>query len=62
MSRKQIFTDDQIRRLSKNPNVARCGTNTVRYKRIFKQEAMRQYEAGLSAVEIFQNAGIDLDI
>ena len=59
---KKIFTSDQIRKLSKNPNISHCGGNTVRYRAAFKQEAMRQYEAGLSAVEIFQNAGIDLDI
>jgi hypothetical protein len=60
---KKPFTDDEMRALSGNPNVARCGRVSVRYARSFKAAALRQYnEDGLSAVEIFQNAGIDLGI
>lgn len=60
MNRK-TFTNKQIKDLSKNKNVARCGAKSVRYTRNFKAEALRKYnEEGLSAVEIFQNAGFDL--
>lgn len=62
MERKK-FTESQIEALSKNNNIAHCGTASVMYTKAFKQEAMRLYsEAGLSAVEIFRNAGIDLNI
>ena len=61
MSQK-TFTLDQIRKLSKNKNISRCGSSTVRYAKAFKQAAIKQYNKGLSAVEIFQNAGIDLAI
>jgi hypothetical protein len=60
--KKKTYTDDQIRKLSKNKNIAHCGSTKVRYSQTFKQAAIKQYNAGLSAVEIFQNAGIDLDI
>lgn len=59
---KQTYTDDQIKILSKNKGIAHCGKSSVRYAVSFKQSAIKQYNAGLSAVEIFQNAGIDLDI
>lgn len=60
---QECFTDEQIAILSKNNNIARCGRTSVRYSRAFKTSALKQYnEDGLSAVEIFQNAGIDLNI
>lgn len=62
MNRK-IFTEEQIKTLSKNKNVRRCGAKSVRYKKSFKESALRQYnEEGLSAVEIFKEAGFDLDL
>jgi hypothetical protein len=58
---RRTFTNEQIKRLSKNRNVARCGTKSVRYTRNFKTSALSRYnEEGLSAVEIFEEAGLDL--
>lgn len=59
---KETYTDNQIKILSKNKNIAHIGSFKVRYADAFKKSAIKQYNAGLSAVEIFQNAGIDLDI
>lgn len=59
---KRTYTDDQIRVLSKNKNIAHCGCAKIRYADSFKQAAIKEYNGGLSAVEIFQNAGIDLTI
>jgi transposase-like protein len=59
---KKKYTHDQIKKLSKNKNIARCGSTKVRYSKEFKQAAIKQYNKGLSAIEIFQNAGIDLTI
>lgn len=60
---RKTFTPEQIRALSKNQNIARCGSRSVCYSKAFKQSALKQYnEGGLSAVEIFQNAGIDLSL
>lgn len=59
---KQTYAADQIKILSKNKNIAHIGSFKVRYADAFRQSALKQYNAGLSAVEIFQNAGIDLDI
>lgn len=59
---KQTYTPEQIKILSKNKSIAHCGSAKTRYTAAFKQAALKQYNAGLSAVEIFQSAGIDLDI
>ena len=62
MTRK-IFAEEQIKMLSKNKNVRWCGAKSVRYKKSFKESALRQYnEEGLSAVEIFKEAGFDLSV
>jgi len=62
MSRR-TFTKEQIKQISKNKNVNRCGTKSVMYAKNFKIKALKQYnEEGLSAVEIFEKAGIDLSI
>ena len=58
---RKTFTNEQIKKLSENKNISHCG-GKVRYTKAFKQFAIRQYNEGLSAVEIFQNAGIDLAV
>lgn len=60
---RKILTNEQIKMLSKNKNVARAGSKSVRYKRDFKLWALRQYnDDGLSAVGIFEDAGFDLAV
>jgi len=52
-----------MKKLSKNKNVSRCGQKSVMYRKNFKMTALKQYnEEGLSAVEIFESAGFDLDV
>lgn len=59
---KRIFTFEQVKLLRQNKNVRRCSKKSVRYKKEFKEEAVKLYQEGLAAVEIFQLAGFDLDI
>lgn len=60
---RRTFTSEQIKKLSKNKNVARCGSTSVRYRKHFKATALQQYnEEGLTAVGIFESAGFDLDV
>lgn len=59
---QEKFTKGQIKKLSENKNVARCGLSSVQYAKSFKEKALRQYEEGLSAIEIFEAAGFDLGI
>jgi len=60
---RRIFTKEQIKQISKNKNVSRCGTKSVMYTKSFKIKALRQYnEEGLGAVEIFKEAGFNLNV
>jgi hypothetical protein len=57
---KRIFTNEQINEISKNKNVARCSEKSITYHKDFKIEAIKQYDRGMSAKEIFKEAGFDL--
>ena len=59
---KRIFSKDQINELSKNENVARCSERSITYAKAFKIRAVRQYEAGLTSREIFEDGGFDSEI
>ncbi len=59
----RALTYEQVRILRQNKNVRRCSSKSITYKKKFKEEAIKLYnEEGLAAVEIFQQAGFDLDI
>lgn len=59
---QEKFTKGQIKKLSENKNVARCGLSSVQYAKSFKEKALKEYNEGLSAIEIFEMAGFDLNI
>lgn len=60
---RKILTNEQIKMLSRNKNVSRAGSKSVRYRRDFKMWALGQYnDEGLSAVGIFEAAGFDLNV
>lgn len=56
------FNNKEKEELSRNKNVKKCGESSITYTEEFKMEAMRQYEQGLTASQIFKNAGFDLEI
>mgnify|MGYP000939219917 CR=1 FL=1 len=60
MQRK--LTREQIKKLSENKNVKRCGQSSIIYTKAFKEYALKQYEKGMTAVGIFQAAGFNLSI
>ncbi len=57
---KTIFTAEQLQQLLKNESVYRCSERSITYSKTFKIKAVRQYEAGLTAREIFEEAGFNL--
>jgi len=60
---KRIFTPDQIDELLKNPHVVKCSEKSITYHKDFKLLVIRQYQdEGLSAIQIFKQAGFNLDI
>lgn len=59
---KRIFSSEEQELLRNNPNVQSCSKKSITYTRAFKEHAVQQYEAGLTATEIFKQAGFDLNL
>ena len=60
---KRIFSEDQIKTLLQNPNVAMCSEKSISYHKDFKTEAVRIYrDDGLTPNQIFRGAGFDIDM
>ena len=59
---KTRYSEEQIRKLSDNIYVARCSDKAISYTKEFKQLAIKQYEIGMIAVEIFRDANFDLEL
>jgi len=58
---KKIFSPEQIADLLKNPNVTKCSPKSIGYSKEFKIWAVMQYgERGLTASQIFKEAGFDI--
>jgi len=61
MKRKN-FTEKQKKELLHNQNVLELKGCSIIYTRKFKQNALKQYQLGESAVQIFTCAGFDLEL
>jgi hypothetical protein len=49
--------------LLRNPNVTRCSAKSISYSPAFRVSAVKlQDEGGLTATEIFREAGFDIDV
>ena len=59
---KRIFNEGQINELLQNPHVARCSDRSITYTKEFKILAVRQYADGLTAKQIFREAGFDIEL
>lgn len=59
---KRMFSSEHIEQLLQNPNVARCTDKSISYHKDFKLFAVKQYESGLPAREIFKQAGFDISM
>ena len=57
---KRIFTQEQIKVLLQNKNVAACSEKSITYHKDFKLAALRRYQEGLSPSSIFAEAGFNL--
>jgi len=57
---KRIFTKEEVAVLSKNKNVNKCSKKSITYAKDFKVKAVRLYNEGIPAKEIFEDAGFDI--
>lgn len=55
------FTEEQVDKLSKNPNVERISIKGITYKESFKEHFIEEYRKGKTTREIFIEAGFDLE-
>ena len=63
MAKRQIqFTQEQIDILLQNPNVESISSNTIRFTSDFKDLALKKDKEGISALQIFKDAGFDLNV
>ena len=59
---KRIFSREEQELLRNNGNVQYCSEKSITYTTMFKEQAVQQYEAGLTSTEIFKTAGFDLNL
>ena len=59
---KRIFTKEQIKILLQNENVAGCSEKSISYHKDFKILAVKKYQDGLPASEIFRQARFNISM
>ena len=62
MRKQKKFTQEQIEELLKSPFIEKVHSNHLEYSIEFKQLAVTQYLQGKTPVEIFVNAGLNLEL
>lgn len=56
------FTEEQIKALESNENIACVLNNQLRYTQKFKNKAIEEYAQGKTANQIFEEAGFNLQM
>ena len=59
---KKRFTEKQKKELLQNRNVQKIKGCSIIYSSEFKEHALFRYQKGISAVQIFADAGFDLNL
>jgi len=59
---KRIFTKEQTETILQNKNVSGCTDKMIIYEKGFKVLAVSQYKEGMTARQIFKQAGFNLDM
>jgi len=59
---KKTFTQEQIKELRQNPNVANCSEKSILYHKNFKVSAIEKYRQGMPPSWIFKEAGFNLAV
>jgi transposase len=59
---KKLFTDQEQKLLKKHPYVKAVSEKAITYTDEFKARAIKEYEEGKFPLQIFEDAGFDIDI
>ena len=57
---KRIFTEEEIRSISANENVARASQRSITYTEEFRKRAHALHKEGMTPQEIFRQAGFNI--
>ena len=58
---KHVFTDEQIEELNNNPYVISVTSKYINYSEEFKKLFLKDYNDGMSPIDIFKKYGFDPD-
>ena len=58
---KHVFTDEQIKELNNNPYVISVTSKYINYSEEFKKLFLKDYNDGMSPIDIFKKYGFDPD-
>ena len=56
------FTDEQVKQLRENSNVKRVSHKAITYTKEFKERFIEENEQGKPSIEIFKEAGFNVDV
>ena len=59
---KKLFSDKEVKLLSKNENVVKVSDKSITYNLEFKRKFIEEYKAGKLPRLIFEEAGFDVEI
>lgn len=59
---RQPFTNEEMAILQANKNVLRCSSKRVQYTEEFKRESLKKHEQGTKPMQIFKEAGLDVEL
>ena len=59
---KKVFSDEEIKILSLNPNIKKVSKKSITYTDEFREKFIREYDGSKSIVEFFEENGISIDI
>jgi transposase len=60
MRKRKLYTEFEIKQLESNPNVLHVSEKTITFSPAFKLAAVKAYQAGKTPMEIFREAGFDV--
>jgi hypothetical protein len=58
----KMFNENEIRQLEMNQNVENVTEKSITYSATFKLAALKAYKEGQTPMEIFLQAGFDMDV
>jgi len=59
---KRRLNKEQMEQLLSNPNISKCSEKAITYSKEFKIRAVSQYQSGLTAKQIFNEANLGVEL